>query len=112
MTLMGRTSPLRGEDGNGRILLGARVPTRVFLLSPKPALGLGGGNRSSCPKPALPLEQEQPLLSRSCLRTARGRGPPPETSRNSPALLRREMGRLRGWDWKDDCRSRGFQFRA
>jgi hypothetical protein len=35
-------------------------------------LSLHGGNGSSCPKPALPLEQEQPLLRRSYLRDRSG----------------------------------------
>jgi len=43
----------RSANGASRPL--PRVPPKVFLLNPEPALRLGGRNRSSCPSAVTPL---------------------------------------------------------
>jgi predicted patatin/cPLA2 family phospholipase len=37
-----------------------RVPAKVFLLNPQRALSLDGGNRSSCPYPAIRNPESYP----------------------------------------------------
>jgi hypothetical protein len=74
--------------------------------------GPGAAKRRVLPHRPFPWSRSSRSFVAPICGTARGRGPPRETSRNSTALPRHAMRRLRGRDWKDDCRSRGFQFRA